>query len=234
MKCTLQIFFLLIASCVLHPYGGVGQIVTDTTKEIVSLKLEQEKKFRYFRVGADISKWLASLVQNNYKEIEFAGDVLYKRNLFLAMELGTGNSRVQNEFLQYKSSNTFIRLGIDKTFFAKEHARDMDNAFVGFRYAFAPIVRKEAIFTMKDPIWGNNTGTIAPESFIAHWMELTGGFRLEVIPNIFVGWNIRVRTFLNPSRFEKLAPFHVAGYGSGEKATAFGYNFYILKGFGKR
>ena len=69
---------------------------------------------------------------------------------------------------------------------------------------------------------------------MAHWLELNGGFRMEIMKNIFVGWNARAKTFINPKKFELLPPSYVAGYGRGDKNTAFSYNFYLLYGFGKR
>ena len=210
-------------------------LASDTTL-ISSIKKPTVKSptFTYVRVGIDLSKVVSSFLQKQYDVIEFQADVYYKKDLYFAAEFGAGNSLVDNDFLTYKSNNTFISIGLDKTFFAKDFRGDFDNAFVGLRYGVGLINRGEASYSIQDIVWGNTQGLIPAEHFIAHWLELTGGFRMELMKNIFVGWNIRARTFINPTKFEKLPPSYVAGYGRGDKNSNFGYNFYLLYGLGKR
>lgn len=202
---------------------------TDTTK----LKVKSAD-FSYFRIGVDASKIIASNIVNDYEVVEFLIDANYKNNLVLSSEFGFGNSMVDNEYLSYKSNNLFMRLGIDKTLFNKEFAGDMDNAFIGVRYGFGLVNRGEANYSVYNSIYGNSIGQIKEAQFFTHWLELTGGFKVEFKKNIFIGWNIRMKTFINPKKFEQLPPNYVAGYGRADKNTAFGYNFYLLYGFGSR
>ena len=210
--------------------------IASDTASVCSVKKSTQKSptLTYVRIGIDLSKVASSFLQKQYDVLEFQADVYYKKDLYFAAEFGAGNSLVENNFLTYKSKNTFISLGLDKTFFSKDFRGDFDNAFVGLRYGVGLINRGEASYTIQDIIWGNTQGRIPAEHFIAHWLELTGGFRMELMKNIFVGWNIRARTFINPKKFEKLPPSYVAGYGRGDKNSNFGYNFYLLYGLGKR
>lgn len=192
------------------------------------------KKFTYARIGIDVSKIVSSALQKQYSAYELQVDINYTPSVFLVSEFGYGNSIVDNEYLKYSSKNTFLRLGLDKTFFGKEFPGDYDNAFVGLRYGLSSITRSDAAYFVSDPIWGNTNGTIPNANFFVHWIELTGGFRMELFKNVFVGWNLRGKTFINPKKFELLPPSYVAGYGRGDKNTAFGFNFYILYGIGKR
>jgi hypothetical protein len=219
----------LIASSILIFYALHTDAQTDSTK----LKVKSHD-FSYFRIGVDASKFIASNVSKNYEAVEFAMDANYKSNLILSSEFGFGNSFVKNEYLNYKSNNVFMRLGIDKTLFNKEFAGDMDNAFIGIRYGFGFVNRGEADYTVYNTIYGNSVGQIKDAQFLTHWLELTGGFKMELKKNIFIGWNIRMKTFINPKKFEQLPPNYLAGYGRADKNTAFGYNFYLMYGFGKR
>jgi len=205
----------------------------DSTKS-PALKDTSYKKFTYFRFGVDLSKIVRSQLAKDYKTYEFQIDANFSKQTSLAFEFGGGNSQVDNAFLVYKSSSVFGRLGIDKTFFNTEFKGDMDNAFVGIRLAFSPIQRNNATFVIKDQFWGDTSGVINSTRFNAMWIELNGGFRVELYKNIFAGWNVRAKTFLNPKRFELLPPSYLAGYGRGDKNTAFDFNFYILYGIGKR
>jgi hypothetical protein len=202
---------------------------TDSTK----LKIKSSD-FSYFRIGIDASKIIASNMVKDYEALEFLIDANYKNNLVLSSEFGFGNSMVENEYLSYKSNNLFMRLGIDKTLFNKEFAGDMDNAFIGVRYGFGLVNRGQANYTVFNSIYGNSIGQIKEAQFLTHWLELTGGFKVEFKKNIFIGWHIRMKTFINPKKFEQLPPNYVAGYGRADKNTAFGYNFYLLYGIGNR
>jgi hypothetical protein len=192
------------------------------------------KRFTYFRLGIDLSKVLKSQLVSDYKTYEFQADANFSKETSLAFEFGAGQSSVSNSFLTYTSRNSFMRLGLDKYFFGKEFRGDMDNAFVGIRYAISNVVRDEAAVRVYDPIWGNTETTVAGTRFLAHWIELTGGMRLEIVKNVFAGWNVRAKTFINPKKFELLPPAYLSGYGAGDKNTAFDYNFYLLYGIGKR
>lgn len=219
----------------LHVFAVLSLLVVFTTAKADSDSLKvKEKPFTFTRIGIDISSLLLSPFQKYVHNYEVQLDVYYKKNIHFIAEGGYGSSKVDNSFIKYNSRNTFIRLGIDQTFFNKEFKGDFDNAFVGLRYGFSRINRGEASYFIQDDIWGNQVGSISSSKFNAHWMELTGGFRMEIVKHVFAGWNIRMKTFLNPKSFEELPPGYVAGYGRGDKNTAFSYNLYLLYGFGKR
>lgn len=213
--------------------GQSTQKAVDTVQSPVAVK-PKIPTFTHFRVGIDLSKFVASALQKNYDVIEGNLETHYKKDIYYAAEFGWGSSEVNNDYLNYKSSNIFLKAGIDKTFFTPEFAGDLDNAFIGVRYGAAYIRRGAGTYHIEDPVWGNTEGQVDATSFFAHWLELDAGFRIEILKNVFTGWNARFRTFINPSQFEQLPPSYVAGYGRGDKNTAFGYNFYLMYGFGKR
>ncbi|QLH46844.1 MAG: hypothetical protein HWD58_15150 [Bacteroidota bacterium] len=101
---------------------------------------------------------------------------------------------------------------------------------MGIRYALSRVARNASTYLIQDPVWGTAEGSIPAKTFLAHWLELTAGFRFEIRPNLFAGWQVRARTFINPKRFEELPPAYLAGYGRGDRNTTFGLQFYISMG----
>ena len=198
------------------------------------IPVKKQAPFRFFRVGIDLSKALADVVQSAYQTAELSLDANYRANIFTDLEGGWGHSRVSNSYLSYQCTNPFLRIGVEKRLFNPVYAGDFDNAFIGLRYGLARVNRSDGAYVIQDPVWGNTTGHIPGATFWAHWVELTGGFRMELIRHIFIGWTIRAKTLLNPKQLEQLPPAYLAGYGKGDKPTAFGYNFYLQYGFGKR
>lgn len=206
---------------------------------LVSLYAEAKKDsiyhpFTYFRIGVDISKPIQTFFNDQRSSYVFQLDANYRKSLNLALEGGFGQSKVSNHPLKYTSRNSYVGFGIDHPFFNEEFRGDKDNAFIGLRYAMAYIQRQPATYVIQDPLYGLTSGVLPSKSFLTHWVELTGGFRLEVKKNMFAGWNIRLKNIVNPKSLLEAPPAYIAGYGRGDKNTAFDYNFYILYGIGKR
>lgn len=227
----LVVFFALFGKS----QSSFSQVIDTVNTSIKAKKSDTSyHRFNYIRVGVDVSKLLRSPLSKSFNTYEFQIDINYTKLTYLSLEFGGGNSIVENDNLKYNSNNYFGRIGIDKIFFGKEFLQDMDNAFVGIRYAMSSVKRDQATYTITDQNWGNTSGIIPATNFLAHWFEITGGFRIELAKNVFAGWNIRAKTFINPKKFELLPPSYVAGYGRGDKNTAVDYNLYLLYGIGKR
>jgi hypothetical protein len=179
------------------------------------------------RFGLDIARPVINLLQDTRSAYEAEVDYYYKKELYFVAEGGFGNARYEYSDLSYTSKNSFFRLGIDKTLITRLGNSDWDAAFLGVRYAFAPVSRSAATYTIVDSLWGSTSGTIPEKSFTAHWAEVVGGVRVEVFKNFFAGWNVRGRFLLNGQSFKELSPAFIAGFGRGDKTTVFDFNFYL-------
>ena len=186
------------------------------------------------RLGIDLSKCAVPLWTTNYQAWVFQVDKAIKPDVYVVVDAGWGKSTEQTEALQYTAKNTFISLGLDKTFFEKLFIGDRDNASIGVRYGLAPVQRGAATYTINDPVWGAVVGQVPGKNFLAHWCELTGGFRMEIAHHIFMGWTVRAKTLINPNTVRELPPAYLVGFGRGEKNPAFDYNLYLMVGLGKR
>ncbi len=206
---------------------------TTTALKIDSVKVK-EKHFQYFRVGVDVSKIIRSSLTNKYSTFEFLAEGIWKSNLHYVAEGGFATANTFGDNVSFTSTSYFTRIGFDKYFFGSLYKGDLDNAFIGARFGWAHHDRAEATATLWDPFYGNTIITMPPASQNLYWISLTGGFRMEVIKNVFLGWNIRGKFFLNPRTFQELTPEYLAGYGAAKKQPVFDYNLYLLYGFGKR
>jgi hypothetical protein len=179
------------------------------------------------RVSFDVSKLVQNSLADNRKSWEGALDYYLKNELYLTAEGGAGNSDINYPDLRYASSNLFFRGGIDKALFVRKKPQDWGMGFIGLRYGFGLVKREEAHYTTDDGLGGITNGVVASDRFTVHWLELTGGMRVELFRHCFAGWNVRIRFLLNQQAMGDLKPAYIAGYGAGEKATAFDYNFYL-------
>lgn len=186
------------------------------------------------RIGMDLSKAFLPVWTDDYRAWVFQFDRAVGKNVYAVLDAGWGQSNTQTKTLQYTSSNWYCAAGVEKTFFEQLFPGDLDNASIGLRYGFAPVYRGAATFTIQDPIWGNTLGQVMEKRLVAQWLELTGGFRMEIAPRVFMGWTVRAKTLVNPNTVRELPPLYLVGFGRGEKNPAFDYNLYLMLGIGKR
>ncbi|MCB0697208.1 MAG: hypothetical protein KDC07_07575 [Chitinophagaceae bacterium] len=182
------------------------------------------------RLGFDVGKLLFNQLQNGKQkktgyEIEF--DYYHRKDMFFVLEGGWGNGSLNYSDLSYKSSNIFFRGGINKSLLPRLRQNDWDMAFIGLRYGVGFIDRSAADYSITDSTWGVVSGTFPATNLTAHWIELTGGVRVEIIKQVFLGWSVRGKFLLNGKKFTELPPYYIAGYGRGEKNSIFDFNIYL-------
>jgi hypothetical protein len=180
------------------------------------------------RIGFDLSKPVLNILLDTRKSYELSVDYYLGKEIYGVLEGGWGSARQDYEDLRYSSRNAFARVGIDKSLLVRLAPSDWDMASIGVRYGYAPVRRGEATFTTRDTVWGGTSGTVPAVNRGVHWMEIVGGMRVEVLPKIQVGWNIRGRFLFSQSAFTDLRPSFIAGYGQGDKNTVFDFNVWAV------
>lgn len=219
----------IIKGCLLFlltPLATAAQAGADSSaKEAAVPRVEATS--RQLRLGFDISRLVFNNIYQNRTGYELMLDMSLRKDLYLVAEGGTGYADIDYDNLKYRTDNTFFRLGFDKFMFPRKRPEDWDGAFVGLRYGLGLLNRSEAWYRTDDGLGGVTTGTAAGERSTAHWFELTGGMRMELLPRVFAGWNLRGRFLLNQRSFGDLLPAYIAGYGPGDKQAVFDFNFYL-------
>jgi hypothetical protein len=180
-------------------------------------------------IGIDFFQPVINSFTGSKKAYELSIDYALKKEMYLAFEAGFGNASVNYTLpdLRYSSSNSFFRIGFNKSMLQRMHNADWDIVFLGLRYGLAFINRGDALYTIENQYFGNSGGVIPGESLTAHWLEITGGMRVELYKAFCAGYNIRTKFLMNPKALKELAPYSIAGFGKGEKTAIFDFNMYI-------
>jgi hypothetical protein len=228
------IFFLLFNFSIVYGYAQdalknsvladslVIMPKVDSSKGALKTKTIQYPKFYY--LGIELIAPILSLnPKSNYRQLTLMSEANFKKNIWLTALISNDRATFSGSKLNYKSNTTSATFGLSQTFFPDNFKNDLDNAFAGLSYGLGYCRTGEATFIYED-IWGKQEGVIAANSSIAHWIEFSTGFRFHIFPKVQLGWRIQGKALLNPSTFEtNIAPIHIANYGSGDKASAFGY-----------
>ncbi len=217
--------FLLVILILLMP-AGRAFAQADSAAQAAPQK-PAEHYGRQLRIAFDVTKPVISLARGNRSSYEAAVDFYVKKEVYAVVEGGFGSAIYEYPDLSYRTNSTFFRAGLDKTLIKRLNGRDWDMAFIGVRYGAAFVNRQEATYAIIDSLWGTTTGSIPSKAFTAHWMEITGGVRVELLPRLMAGWNVRGRFLLSDNAFGDLSPVFIAGYGKGDRTSAFDFNFYV-------
>ena len=220
--------FLLFGLCLLSAVAAGAQ--TDSAKHAAKKPKEPEQYGHQLRFSFDISKPILNVLQDTRRSYEFALDYYHRNEIYFVLEGGFGSAGYHYPELSYDTRNSFLRAGFDKTLIKRIGNKDWDMAFFGLRYGIAPIRRDVATYTIIDSVWGSSSGTVPAATALAHWAELTGGIKVELMKNLMVGWNLRGRFLLNETSFRELRPVFIAGYGRGDRSTVFDFSVFVSYG----
>lgn len=178
-------------------------------------------------IGFDIAAPVRNYLTNNRYSYELEVSYYHKKEYYWVAEGGWGGSDVNFNDLKYNTTNYFGRLGFNKSILYRESTHDWDMMFIGMRAALSNVNRGNATYTVIDSVWGNQPGVSAGKNFVAGWLEITTGMRVELAKGLLAGWNLRGKFLMNGRSFKDLAPINIAGFGRGDKNANFDFNLYL-------
>lgn len=189
------------------------------------------------RIGLAINDVIRTLTNDQDTRYSGQADVAFGR-FMLVGEYGVAETSQQNSPNQegvapftYESQGSFFRAGVDVNLLKdRETGRyDVDDGIILFGLRFARTqLDDELRFDSVDPLWGTTTIVQQNEGLAATWIEMTAGVKVEVLPNIFLGYNLRFKFARNFSEEPTLLPYYLPGYGRSDREEQFGFDYSIF------
>jgi hypothetical protein len=199
-------------------------------KNIDSLKVKNEVPYS-IRFGLDIYKTILSQTDENYKGIEFVGDIKVWKDIYAAVEIGNETKTKQSEQINFTTSGTYLKIGIDYNMY--KNWKGMNNmVYVGLRVANSiheqnvnsyTIYDQNRFWKEKETLNGFTTGT--REGLNASWIEIVAGMKAQVLKNVYMGFSIRfnrLSTNKKPLNFDNL---FIPGFNNKTDENIFGAGF---------
>lgn len=228
---TTAIYRYLFALSLSIFYVGVLPVFaqSDTTSNAEEKKTDRPKNIagHQLAIGFDLAAPIRNTLTSNRYSYEFEANYYHKNEYYWVAEGGWGGSEVNFTDLKYNTTNYFGRLGFNKSILYRESPHDWDMMFIGMRAALSNVNRGAATYTVIDSVWGNQQGNSPGKKFVAGWLEITTGMRVELAKGLLAGWNLRGKFLMNGKSFKDLAPINIAGFGRGDKNANFDVNLYI-------
>jgi Domain of unknown function (DUF6048) len=175
------------------------------------------KTNRYgLRVGIDLFKLSKGFYDKNYKGIELVGDFRFRKNYYLAGELGTENKTTVDDRLNSTAKGSYLKVGFDYN--AYENWLDMENIIsIGLRYGvstFSQELNSYKIYNA-NPYFDANESVPTDRKYnglSASWIEVVGGVKAKVFNNVFIGFNIQLKGLVSNKKPEDFDNLYIPGF----------------------
>ncbi len=159
----------------------------------------------------------------------------YDLNEKMAVYAGGGYSDYKYSQYNYdfRNKGTYFKAGVDFNILKPEISNGRYWAGVGLRYGISRFKYEIPSFTVKN-YWGDVTSSILPGTEWGHYLELSPGFRAEIMKNISIGWSVSIRKLLFTSTGKDLKPLYFPGYGLAGESFSTGITYFITWNFSYR
>ena len=175
--------------------------------------------FRGVRIEVDLLSPLMQAIGAS-KGFYYQGAVAVnlKEKYFPTIEIGYEgiNNKVSASGLTYNTNALYYRIGMDYNVLNSiKPLSAMNNIFtVGVRLGGSKFLYDITNVQITDDYWGGNSVLEFPNQrkFMV-WWEVLAGVRVEILNNIFMGWNVRIKgTFASPKQ-GAVYPYYIPGFG---------------------
>lgn len=187
------------------------------------------------RVGADISKPLRTILDDNYSGLELVGDYRVSKNMYVAAELGTEENTTEEDLYSFTTSGSYIKLGFDYNTYNNWFG--MQNLVtIGMRYGistFSQTLNSYNIYNTNQffnegNIPGDNTELLGEFGGLnAQWVEGVIGVKVELFGNLYLGASVRVNFLVSDKAPEAFPNLWIPGFNrvNNDSSVGVGYNY---------
>lgn len=178
------------------------------------------------RTSIEISGPVLYLTNKDNLSIEgsISGDINEKTALFLGA--GSAKFKYSQYNYSYQSNGMFFKAGVDFNLLKPQTNMGKYWAGVGIHYCLSSFTSETPFFEHEN-YWGTSTSSLPPDKIMAHFLEISPGFRAELIRNFSIGWSVSLRRLIYNGTGKDLHPIYIPGYGNGGNPTGVGINYFI-------
>jgi hypothetical protein len=204
-KYFISAFVLL--SCFLGTAQGVNEIKND------SLGYKQAYGLR---AGIDLASLIRTGIDKEYTGFQVLADYRLSKRLYVAGEIGNESLDRTSERVDYKTSGSFIKAGVDYNFY--QNWLDMDNMiYGGARLGYATMSQnlKRYDYNIDNNYFPVFTNAVDREfsGLNMIWLEIQLGFKVQVLNNLYLTANLQLKRRLSEKTPENFDNLYAPGFG---------------------
>jgi hypothetical protein len=180
------------------------------------------------RFGIDLSRLIYLFATPPQLGAEFSADFEVYKNIYPVFEAGYNSISESREMFDYASGGSYARAGVDYNILPHKDRAVQNTITVGLRYGLSLFTHKSENVVIPGNYWGDYMPEPYENSLRGQWMEVVGGMKVEVVPNLFLGWSLRFKFLLNPDMDPVMIPELIPGYGKGTESRTAGFSYSIF------
>ena len=222
-----QIYLFIISIC-LTTNMLIGQ--TESNSKDTLIKKDKLLNINKIRFGFDLLKPIASSSEGDNLNYEIVGDLQLTENIYLAGEYGSIDKLIEDENINFNSTGSFLRVGLDYNLF--KNWIGMDNSiYVGFRYGNSSFSNKILNYEVrnKDSYFSNlvedEFQTIEYSNLSGNWIEILLGIKVETFKNVYLGLSLRLNKLLSDEKPNNFGNLFIPGFNKVTDENTFGSGF---------
>ncbi len=179
------------------------------------------------RIGVEVIGPVIYLTDENNMNAE--GFISADLNERIGLSLGAGYSdyKYSQYNYEYMNKGLFFKAGVDFNLLRPEKAMGKYWAGIGLRYGLSSFTSEIPSFKHEN-YWGTITSSIAPSTYLGHYLEASPGFKAEIFKNFSMGWSLNIRKLLYTGTGRDLSPLYFPGYGAGGESVGFGISYFFV------
>lgn len=187
--------------------------------------------FNSFRIDLDVSPVITTFINNGeIYSYEAAIQTEIINKYYPIFEIGyAGAKTLTSSGINYNGNALFYRLGMDFNIVKSKIAKKTNNNFflVGARLGYTNFDYNINSIQIQDDYWGGSSTFEKTKKSSNLWFEIAAGIRVELIKNIYIGWNVRIKNMLTKEDLGEYKPWYVPGYGVYGDSSVWGFNYLI-------
>lgn len=196
-------------------------------KKLTPKRTDNYIRMKGIRLGMDLTRPFQDLwTKGNRYGTEFSADIELWPNLFPVFESGVDVMKIKTDLVDYKSTGSYSRIGMDYNFLQAENKNDKNILYAGLRYGFV-LAKQEVNQYRVDSYWGPATGHFGSHNYFAHWGEILFGIKGEILNNLYMGWTIRGKVKLNNKELGMPPAYFIPGYGRADKGFNLDFTYSV-------
>jgi hypothetical protein len=206
----------------------IGQ--TESNSNDTLIKKDKLLNINKIRFGFDLLKPIASSSEGDNLNYEIVGDLQLTENIYLAGEYGSIDKLIEDENINFNSTGSFLRVGLDYNLF--KNWIGMDNSiYVGFRYGNSSFSNKILNYEVrnKDSYFSNlvedEFQTIEYSNLSGNWIEILLGIKVETFKNVYLGLSLRLNKLLFDEKPNNFGNLFIPGFNKVTDENTFGSGF---------
>ncbi len=191
---------------------------------------KKEPKTYALRVGLDIVKPINSQFNSDFQGLELVGDLRLNRRIFVAAEIGSEKKTQQSELINFTTSGSYIKVGVDYNFF--NNWKGLNNAlYLGLRLArslHTHTVNSYELYQLDQYlIETTSEGFLVGEreQLSNGWIELIFGTKVQLLPNFYAGISARLNILLSNPQPKNFGNLYAPGFNKITDENKFGAGF---------